>query len=261
MDRFRAALDGMSPGQRATLGVLSAAVFVVAVVAVLVVRDAREETLTAETTTTRPSTTLAETTTSTTQATTSSTSSTTSSTSTTSTTTTTTTVPAEPDPLVLRPDGIGGWDFGQAADEVRTALVGILGAPDEDTGWVDQQENYGICFGDEVRFVRWGSMQVFFTDGPTDWGPGGFRHLAAYTVAAFWDGLPDDLESEDGIRLGTPVGDVRARYGPDSVVDDPLFGPVFFHDPDGPAVQWGSVSGLEPDDVVETINGSFACGE
>ncbi|MEX1044308.1 MAG: hypothetical protein WD020_06685, partial [Acidimicrobiia bacterium] len=140
-------------------------------------------------------------------------------------------------------------------------LLAILGDPDEDTGWVDQAENYGVCHGSEVRFVRWGSFQAFFTDGPSDWAPAGTRHFASYTQAAYFEADEVDLVTADGLSLGSPVGDVRAIYGSDSVYDDLLYGPVFFYDPPGPAQQWGVVTGLEPDDVIESINGSFACGE
>lgn len=254
----------MTPVQRAVLGVLGSAVVVVGVVAVLLVRDAgtSPEAAEATTTTSSPTSTTSSVSTASSTTTTSTTSTTTVPTTTTSSssTTTTTTIPAE-DLLVLHPDGLGGWDFGTDAEIVATALADLLGSPDDDTGWVDQREQYGICLGDEVRFVRWGRLQVFFTDGPSDWAPGGFRHVAAYTVGTFWDGEPDDLSTEDGVRLGTPVGDVRARYGSESVFDDPVYGPVFTYDPDGPGLLWGSLTGLEGDDVVETINGSFACGE
>lgn len=156
---------------------------------------------------------------------------------------------------------MGDWDFGDDAETVLGQMLAILGDPDDDTGWVDQFENYGVCLGNTVRFVRWGTMQVFFTDGPSDWAPGGVRHFASFTQAVFFDGEEHPFETAEGLALGTPVGDIRARYGPDSVYDDELYGPVFVVDPPGPAQLWGSVSGLEPDDVIETMTGSYACGE
>lgn len=139
-------------------------------------------------------------------------------------------------------------------------MLALLGDPDDDTGWVDQMENYGVCLGTTVRFVRWGSLQAFFTDGPTDWAESG-RHFASYTQASLFDGPELAFQTADGLALGTPVGDVRARYGSDAVYDDELYGPVFVVDPPGPAQLWGSVSGLDPDDVIETMTGSYACGE
>jgi hypothetical protein len=162
---------------------------------------------------------------------------------------------------VLRADGVGEFDFGDSAEQVFGELAAILGDPDEDTGWVDQQTNYGICLGDVVRFARWGSFQAFFTDGPSDWESAGVRHFASYTQAVYFEGDELPLVTADGLGLGSPVGDVRAIHGQDSVFDDPIYGPVFLHDPTGPAQQWGSVSGLDADDRIRSINGSFACGE
>jgi hypothetical protein len=262
MDRLRRSLEDMNASQRATLGFLVALVGMAAVVAVAAAlsgeRPASEG---VDTTigTPEPSSSTAPAGDLTTTSTTLFESSTTSAAETTSTTaTTTTTVPVERQ-LVLRPDGIGDMYFGDDAATVLARLIDLLGEPDEDTGWVDQAQNYGICFGEEVRFVRWGSLQVFFTDGPTDWGPAGTRHVASYTQAAFFDGRVLDLTTADGLELGSPVGDVRARYGPDAVYDDDLYGPIFVYDPPGFAFQWGEVSGLDPDDRIESISGSFAC--
>lgn len=247
----------MPSWQRATLGVLAVLVVIVAGVALVATLTRGEDIPTAaEPSTTRPTVSTTESTT-TTLAVTSTTAPPSTTTRTVETTTTT-----RPDPLlVLRSDGVEYLAFGDAADDVLSALEALLGETDDDTGWVDQMENYGVCLGDEVRFVRWGSFQVFFTDGPSDWAPEGIRHFASYTQAADFDGEMLDMVTEDGLALGSPVGDVRAIHGEDAVYDDGLYGPVFVHDPPGPAQLWGSVSGLAADDVIESITGSYACGE
>ena len=254
MDRLRRSIEVMSSSQRATLGLLAVLVLITTAVAVVTaasgVGDDSDLDAGDATSTTSPASSTTPSTTSTTVATTTTTS---------STTTTTTTTPTRA--LLLRPDGIGDLYFGDPADGVLAALVAVLGDPDEDTGWVDQRQNYGVCLGDEVRFVRWETLQAFFTDGPSDWGPAGVRHFASYTQASIFEGGELDLETADGLSLGSPVGDVRAIYGEDAVYDDPVYGPVFFYDPPGAAQQWGSVTGLEPDDTIESITGSYACGE
>ncbi|HSJ27107.1 MAG TPA: hypothetical protein VLB67_02785 [Acidimicrobiia bacterium] len=263
MNRVRRAFDLMSPSQRATLGLLLALVFVTAVVAVAatVARSGGNDQQAATTVSTATSTTTSTSTTTTTAPTTTSTS-TTPTTSTTSTSTTSTTVPAFPtDDLLLRADGVGRLRFGDPWGEVLDVLLELLGAPDEDSGWVDQASHYGICLGDEVRFVRWGTFQVFFTDGPSDWRQDGIRHFASYSQSVYFAGRELDLVTVDGVSLGTAVGDVRAILGAEAVTDDPIYGPVFSYDPPGPGWQWGFLSGLEPDDVVEVIFGSIACGE
>lgn len=260
MDRLRASIRSLTPAQRGTLALLTALVLVVAgVLIVSLARPDDPESTAAPATSTSVTT---PTTTTTTDPGASTSTSTTEPTTTTSTTepTTTTTEPPER-ALVLRPDGLGDLYFGDPAGDVLGGLEVVLGAPDEDTGWVDQLENYGTCLGSEVRFVRWRSLNVFFTDGPSDWGPADFRHVAAYTHSGFLDPDVLDLVSSDGLSLGSPVGDVRALYGQGAVTDDEVFGPLWVFDPPGSGYQWGEVSGTEPEDTVESISGGFACGE
>ncbi|MEX2423579.1 MAG: hypothetical protein WD990_06345 [Acidimicrobiia bacterium] len=265
MNRLRRSLDELTPSQRVTLGLLTVLVVVAAAVAVAAASSRiGDDTVSSETTlspvTSTPPTseattvpTIAGTTTSTT------TSPTTTTTSEASTTTSSTTAPVAT--VALRADGVDGWYFGDDASEVFDGLRETLGDPDEDTGWVDQQENYGICIGEEVRFVRWGSFQAFFTDGLSDWGPAGVRHFASYTQAVYFEGETIEAATTDGLALGSPVGDIRALYGEESVFDDLIYGPVFFYDPPGAAQQWGNLSGLAPDDTIESITSGFACGE
>lgn len=264
MDRFRRSLDEMTSAQRATLGVLGSVVLVAAIVAVFLAATGNgdEDQAVAESTSTTSqatSTTSSSTSTTTVVTTTTAPTTTTIDTATTIESTTTTTSPESN--LVLYPDGVGDFSFGDPANQVLGTLLAVLGDPEEDTGWVDQAENYGVCIGSEVRFVRWGSFQAFFTDGPSDWAPAGVRHFASYTQASYFESDELALVTADGLSLGSPVGDVRALYGNDSVYDDLLYGPVFLYDPPGPAQQWGAVTGLDPDDRIESINGSFACGE
>lgn len=257
--RFRRSIDELTRPQQALLGFLAIAVIAVAGVAVVVAASGGpgdEPTAGATTvTTTIPTTTSTSTSTTATPVTT-----TTTQTTTTTTLPATTTIPSEPAP-VLRVDGIGDLAFGDDASRAFEALVRWFGVPDLDTGWVDQFENYGICLGETVRFVRWGSLQTFFSDGPTDWAPGGQRHFASYTQAVYFDGDEIELVTADGLALGTPVGDIRALYGEEAVYEDEIYGAVFVVDPPGPAQQWGPVSGLDPDDTIEAITGSYACGE
>ena len=259
--RFRRSIDELTRFQQAVLGLLAIAVMAVAGVAVVVAASAGPdgEPASGDTTVTAATSTSLATSTSTTPETTT-TETPTTETPTTTTVPETTTIPSEPAP-VLRADGIGDLAFGDDASRAFEALVRWFGVPDHDTGWVDQLEHYGICLGETVRFVRWGSLQTFFSDGPTDWAPGGRRHFASYTQAVYFDGGEIELVTADGLALGSPVGDVRALYGEDAVYEDEIYGPVFVLDLPGPAQQWGPVTGLDPDDTIEAITGSYACGE
>lgn len=258
MDRLRSSIRALTPAQQGTLGLLAALVLLATGVLIVTLAAPDEDRpLTADgdpTTTSPPAPTTSTTVVTTTTA-------SVADTTTTTTEPTTTTTLAPERELVLRPDGIGGSYFGDRAGPVFDALVAVLGEPDEDTGWVDQLENYGTCLGSEVRFVRWRSLNVFFTDGPSDWAPAETRHLASYTQASFFGPDPLDLVTSDGVTLGTRVGDVRARYGDEAVVDDEIFGPLWIWDPPGSAYQWGEVSGTAPEDTVLSISGGFACGE
>lgn len=258
MDRLRRTFDDMTPAQRGVLAVLSLLVLMTAVVAVIAALGAGSDNPTAGETTATPSSTSTVTPGS---ATTSTTTTTVVSDSTAVTSTSpTTTLPPERQ-LLLRPDGIADLYFGDPVEAVLGALRSVLGEEDEDTGWIDTKGQYRTCIGSEVRFVRWRSLQVFFTDGPSDWAPDGVRHMASYTHGDFFTDDLLDLVTADGVRIGTPVGDLRATYGDGAVMDDPANGPLFVYDPAGAAFQWGFLSGLDPADRLLSISAGFACSE
>ncbi len=140
----------------------------------------------------------------------------------------------------------------------------MLGLADDDTGWVDQAAEYGTCIGDTVRFVRWHSLQVFFTDGATDWAPAGARHFAAYvnTGAFEEDSEPLELLTAEGVGIGTTVGDLRAVYTDGlTVEEDPFLGDYFRVDFPGAGFLIGAVTGTEATDLVESVAAGFSCGE
>jgi hypothetical protein len=260
---MRSFLDTLEPWQRGVLVVLSVAVLVTAIVLAVVVatRGPSEQGPRETTTTTSPASSTSTTPTSTTTSSpTSSTSTSTSTTTSTTTTTPTTITMVPPESLMLRPDGLGDADFGTGAAEAVESVEAVLGDPDLDTGWLPVSQ-VGACIGSEVRFVRWGSLQIFLTDGPSDWGPAGVRHLAAYDHAAALGSPVHPLQTDTGISIGTPVGDVRAILGTDAVTGEEGFAPVFTIDPPGPGYQWGGLSGLDPTDVVESISGGFSCAD
>ena len=89
----------------------------------------------------------------------------------TTTTTTTTTLPPTTtippplgvDELILGPNGIGGALLGADPDTSVSYISSILGAPTDDSGWVDPLEFY-LCRGTTVRRVEWGVLSVMFGD-------------------------------------------------------------------------------------------------
>ncbi len=211
------------------------------------------------TATTRPTTgtTTTEATTTTTQATT-----TTEATTTTTEATTTTTVVDPTAVLVLEPDGLGDIPFGTGAEETIARLRELLGDPDEDSGWISSFSVFGTCPGTEVRMARWQTLEVFFSDGPTDWAPAGVRHFFSYSNSALIDAPLLDLATREGLRVGSTVADVRAFYGDGAVVSgDPYFEAQFINDVPGAGFMWGLLSGPDPTDVVQSIQGGVGCGE
>lgn len=177
---------------------------------------------------------------------------------TTTTITTTTTAPQ----LFLYVDAISEVTFGSDADQAAAELSELFGEPDEDTGWFEKSAEYWTCIGDTIRFARWGSLQVFFTDGATDWAPAGKRHLAAYGHGENVGTPLLDLRTEDGLEVGLPVGDLRVLFGDRlRVDDDPLFGPLYQIEFVGAGLIYGELTGVAPDDRVLSIAAGISCGE
>ncbi len=249
----------LTPTQRGILGVLGSAVAITGLgLAVLVALPGDSPDPISETTDAAPSTappvveapttTLAETTTTTMDTTT-----------TTLEETTTTTMPLET--FVVRPDGIDLVFFGNDAEETIDTFIDRLDEPDDDTGWVDQFTEYdGLCVGTLVRFVTWGELELFFTDGPSLWADAGVEHFASYHI-----GADDDLaiyETSAGIGIGSTIADARRAYGDQaSTSNDPIYGPIFEWDPPGDGYLFGTLTGLDNDDVITSITGGFSCGE
>lgn len=252
----------LTPTQRGILGFLTIAVVVagLALAAVMAFSDDSTDLATDTTTTTAATTTtttVPETTTTTTIP--ETTTTTVPETTTTAEETTTTTEP--PESFVIRPDGIDLVFFGADADETIEQFTERLGDPDDDTGWVDQAEEYdGLCVGTLVRFATWGELELFFTDGPSAWAPVGVEHFASYTVLG-----PDPdagYLTSVGIGVGSTVSDVEAAYGDRAAIyEHPIYDAIFEHDPPGDGYLFGTLTGLEDNDRVTTITGGFACGE
>lgn len=261
---LRRILADLEPWQRGVLSVLAGAVSVTAVVLAVaaVLADPREASgprpspaaATADTTPSSPATAEPSTTTSPTSTVPTTTAPTTSSSSTTSTTSVT-------ESLTLRPDGVGDIYFGTGADATLDSVSAILGPPSSDTGWLDPTQVPSACAGVVIRFVDWGSLQVFLTEGPTDWAPAGTRHFAAYAHSPQVGEPVWDLRTGRGLGVGTSVGDLRALYGEVAVSTDPLFGPFFEIDVPGAGYLWGEITGVDATDTVKSISGGRSCAE
>lgn len=196
---------------------------------------------------------------------TSSTTTTTSTTSTTSTTTTTTTTTVAPtttevDPSIeelrLSGDGIGTAGFGADADGTIEYVGSYLGAPDNDTGWIDPL-TIGLCSGDELRRVSWGVLTLLF--GDVSEFVQGRRHFFGYTYGDRGEigAAPVGLQTTRGVTIGSRVIDVVAAYPAATINPEDDFTPPFFYVNDSLR---GYLTGIEDDATVTAILGGEDCG-
>ncbi|HSM02345.1 MAG TPA: hypothetical protein VK960_07915 [Acidimicrobiia bacterium] len=199
----------------------------------------------APTTTAAPATTTTSTTTSTTT------------TTTTSTTTTTTTLPPPP-PFGFFMDGLGVVDFGTTFDETLAAMTPIVGPPDIDTGWVDEV----LCPGPEYRGLFWGDdaqIWLMFTTGDL-FRNDGVGHLFSYNYKGE---ITVPVEPPD-LTVGTTLAELQALYPGVQVVPNPFFfGEYdFLVEGDSDLLKLsGNLSGDDPSDVVNSVQGGIGCGE
>jgi len=180
----------------------------------------------------------------------------------TSTTTTTTTIPAPlgVDELILRADGIGAALFGTDPDSVVRYLTSVLGAPTDDSDWVDPSTYYA-CAGTVVRRVEWGVLAVMFGDESDT--ASGRAHLMSYTYGAV-DRLgdePRELRTSSGLTLGTTVAELRSAH-PDVVLSegdtDVDIPPSYFIPGSSPSPS-GLLTGVGDDDLLLVVFGGSGC--
>jgi hypothetical protein len=142
--------------------------------------------------------------------------------STTSTTTTTTQSPTTtsvaptsavvvPPTVPLRTDGFSAVAFGTDAETAIAAFTAELGAPSEDTGWVEPLA-ISTCGGTQARRLSWGALSMLFGDqSPYVQGSPHFLGWSYGTV----DGIgaePIGLVTDQDIGLGDTVAGLRAAY-------------------------------------------------
>jgi len=111
---------------------------------------------------------------------------------------------AEPT-LILRPDGVNDWTFGEAAADVRAGFTALLGTPDETS-----EEGLG-CLGDPAdpsaceQTVRWQGFTAFFSL----MGEGVFE---GYTLDGRGSPGENPAATPEGIGIGSTVARLEAAY-------------------------------------------------
>ena len=126
--------------------------------------------------------------------------------------------------LRLQPEGLGPVPLGTGVDRTLVVLTRALGLPDADSGWLPADSEELQCPGQRARQVTWGSLSVFFSDGPTDWGPDLREHFFSYVYS-----LPEGatapsgpaLRTSEGLRLVTPcpvrLPSTESRPSPETI--------------------------------------------
>lgn len=179
--------------------------------------------------------------------------------------------------LYLQPEGLGPLPFGSDAQRTIAVLTGALGEPDNDTGWVPADLDILRCPGVRARVVNWGSLTVYLSDGPTEWGPAGHEHLFSFTYSLLeGQSLPagPELRTSEGLRLGTTLSRASSIYGEAAITyGDPPAPPddsseeapttqdaTLEVDVAGPGYLTGVFTGAGPDDTLVSISGGTGCG-
>lgn len=191
----------------------------------------------------------------------SSSSSSTSSSSTTSSSTTSTTPQAQlaAGAVVLLDNGLrfvtgDSRSFGAQSWEVLETTTAALGEPDYDSGLIVVSD----CQGTRSRFVRYGSLELVFTETAEAPGKAAFSqwHL----------GAADDLArfaAPGGLEPGSTVGSLQYTYGDDltivAAVEGDTLGVFSVESPGGGAALYGLTDGIDSDGVVSSLWAGDSC--
>lgn len=163
-------------------------------------------------------------------------------------------------PLMLGPSGLGAIDLGTDFDEAIEAVTARLGPATEDTGWISASSDFGTCPGTVVRMLRWSSLRLLFSDGPTEFGDDRY-HFFYYSQSTVGTEEVLDLETAAGVGLDSTVGDLKAAYGADLTIESTLrFGVSFFIRPIGPGLLSGTLTDSTDEGTVTALGGGFGCG-
>lgn len=101
--------------------------------------------------------------------------------------------------------------FGTEAEAAITAFTAELGAPTEDTGWVDPL-SISSCAGTQARRLSWGALSMLFGDQSPHLQGSAHFHGWSYGSVEGLGAEPIGLVTDLDIGLGDTVADLRAAY-------------------------------------------------
>jgi len=144
--------------------------------------------------------------------------------------------------------------FGQDSEIVLLEAAAVLGDPDDDTGfWAHE-----FCAGTRTRFVRWGDLELVFTEEVADTNVGNFSQW-------YVDGhsSPTGLVTLDGLGESATVGFLEVTYGGALAIvaafEGDTVGIFAVTNPGTGGVLSGTTEGLHPEGVVTTLWAGDSC--
>lgn len=145
-----------------------------------------------------------------------------------------------PDTLLLTPDGVGDFVFGNPQSAVVDAMTALLGPPVE-TRPVECPS------GSDTIVTYQGAYFIFGADTFAGWA---------------WGGAEDPPivgATTEGITLGSTVAEAQAAFGPDFAFQpDSTLGDEFYIGTDYPSIG-GFTTGPDPDDTISRLYGGDLC--
>jgi len=177
------------------------------------------------------------------------------------TTTTTTVAPTTTAPaasLSFETGGLGIAQFGDDDAAVVATFTALFGPPLRDTGWIEEV----LCPGPLNRFVDFGvallDFQLLFTTGDL-FAPAGIQHLYSYR----YNGATPVTINPPDLTVGTKVSELQALHPGVVFQENPFLPGVMDYLVAAPgfAQLFGQVTGINPGDLVTSVQGGIGCGE
>lgn len=168
----------------------------------------------------------------------------------------TTTAPAAS--LSFETGGLGIAQFGDDDDAVVATFTALFGPPLTDTGWIEEF----LCPGPLNRFVDFGvalfDFQLLFTNGDL-FAPAGVEHLYSYR----YNGATPVTVNPPDLTVGTKVSELHALHPGVLFQENPFLPGLmdYFVAAPGFAQLYGQVTGINPGDLVTSVQGGIGCGE
>jgi hypothetical protein len=154
--------------------------------------------------------------------------------------------------LTLKANAIGPIAVGSRASEAIGRLVASLGTPEEIGA---AGTDFGLCAGDDGRFVRWAELVAIVSGTLTDGTFVGYRYEEPAVPTSHID-----LATPSGVHLGDDLATVNETYAKYSIAYESANGSSTFRLSDGEELLlWGPISSTEESGRVLGIFSPPAC--